>query len=301
MIVPHYEGKVRKIVITPARIYTTILVVAIFLATFASLAFSYGNMSKKVAQINVMGGDPVTADAQVQELQILQNTIAKQKAELDALKTYVVSLSKLENQVRSSLKLGPSTVTLESLLAQAPKSATLQSFTDVPKTVAQFLTEESDTTQIAQDKQKLLTDLNTAATTLNIKLAETPNIWPLQGYISSPFGWRSNPFGGGGYEFHTGIDIVAYYGAPIRAAADGTVEDAGWNSGGYGIWVKMYHRDEIETIYGHLSQVIVKAGDKVKKGQVIGYEGATGEATGPHLHFEIRESGTPVDPLTYLP
>ncbi|MGC8722191.1 MAG: M23 family metallopeptidase [Caldisericaceae bacterium] len=301
MIVPHYEGKVRKIVITPARIYTTILVVAIFLATFASLAFSYGNMSKKVAQINVMGGDPVTADAQVQELQILQNTIAKQKAELDALKTYVVSLSKLENQVRSSLKLGPSTVTLESLLAQAPKSATLQSFTNVPKTVAQFLTEESDTTQIAQDKQKLLTDLNTAATTLNIKLAQTPNIWPLQGYISSPFGWRSNPFGGGGYEFHTGIDIVAYYGAPIRAAADGTVEDAGWNSGGYGIWVKMYHRDEIETIYGHLSQVIVKAGDKVKKGQVIGYEGATGEATGPHLHFEIRESGTPVNPLTYLP
>ncbi|MGC8758249.1 MAG: hypothetical protein ACP5QX_07420, partial [Caldisericaceae bacterium] len=221
MIVPHYEGKVRKIVITPVRIYTAILVVAIFLATFVSLAYSYGNMSKKVAQINVMGGDPVTADAQAQELQILQNTIAKQKAELDALKTYVVSLSKLENQVRSSLKLGPSTVTLESLLAQAPKSATLQSFTDVPKTVAQFLTEESDTTQIAQDKQKLLTDLNTAATTLNIKLAETPNIWPLQGYISSPFGWRSNPFGGGGYEFHTGIDIVAYYGAPIRAAADG--------------------------------------------------------------------------------
>jgi murein DD-endopeptidase MepM/ murein hydrolase activator NlpD len=100
-------------------------------------------------------------------------------------------------------------------------------------------------------------------------------------------------------EFHTGIDIVAYYGAPIRAAADGTVESAGWD-GGYGRCIQIYHRDGIESIYGHLSGFKVMAGDKVKKGQVIGYEGSSGEATGPHLHFEIRVNGTAVDPLSYL-
>jgi len=301
MIVPHYEGKVRKIVITPVRIYTFIVVVALFLATFVSFAFSYRNLNQKIAQLSGTGSDPMVAQAQTRELQILQNTISKQKADLDALKTYVASLSKLESQVRANLKLGSSTVTLESLLAQAPKQATLQSVTQTPKAVAQLLTEQNDVTQLAEDRQKLLTDLNDATVTLNIKRAQTPDLWPVQGYISSPFGWRSNPFGGGGYEFHTGIDIVAYYGAPIRAAADGTVEDAGWNSGGYGIWAEIYHRDHIETVYGHLSEVIVKAGDKVKKGQVIGYEGSTGVATGPHLHFEIRVSGTPIDPLEYLP
>ncbi len=298
VIVPHYQGKVRRILITPARIYTTILVVAIFLASVVSLALSYRDMNKKVAQLSGLSLDPSASMAQTKELQLAQNTIAKQKADLDALQLYVASLSKLEQQVRSSLKLGNSAISLEALLSQAPKQATIQSFSDVPTSVARLITEINNVTQSAEDAHNLLTDLKGAADIYNVKLAQTPNIWPLQGYISSYFGWRSNPFGSG-WDFHKGIDIVAYYGAPIRAAADGTVESAGWN-GGYGRLITIYHRDGIETAYGHLSEIIVKAGDKVKKGQVIGYEGSSGDATGPHLHFEIRISGTVIDPLEYL-
>ena len=129
-------------------------------------------------------------------------------------------------------------------------------------------------------------------------LAQTPNIWPLQGYISSYFGWRTNPFGGG-WEFHKGIDICGYYGAPIRATADGTVKYVGWY-GGYGYTVQIYHRDGIETIYGHLSRIAVKYDETIKKGQVIGYEGNTGFSTGAHLHYEIRVNGISVNPLGYL-
>jgi murein DD-endopeptidase MepM/ murein hydrolase activator NlpD len=130
-------------------------------------------------------------------------------------------------------------------------------------------------------------------------LAETPSIWPLYGLITSPYGWRSNPFGGSGAEFHNGVDIAAPYGTAIRATADGKVEQAGWN-GSYGISVTIYHRDGIETLYGHMSRTIVSAGQTVKKGQVIGYEGATGRATGPHVHYQVNVNGSSVNPMTYL-
>lgn len=117
-------------------------------------------------------------------------------------------------------------------------------------------------------------------------------IWPLQGVLTSGYGWR-------GGRFHFGIDIAAPYGAPFFAAAAGHVTKAGF-LGAYGIMVELDHGDNILTRYAHASKVAVSLGEQVSPGQVIGYIGLTGNTTGPHLHFEILVDGAKVNPLEYL-
>jgi murein DD-endopeptidase MepM/ murein hydrolase activator NlpD len=116
--------------------------------------------------------------------------------------------------------------------------------------------------------------------------------YPARGTITSRFGPR---WGG----FHTGVDIAAPYGSPIYASDGGTVIFAGWESG-YGYLVKIDHHNGYVTYYGHASKLLVKAGDKVEKGQKIALVGATGHATGPHVHFEVRKNGVPLDPMRFL-
>lgn len=122
--------------------------------------------------------------------------------------------------------------------------------------------------------------------------------WPVSGTITSPFGYRRNPFGGG-MEFHQGLDIAAPMGTTITAAASGTVISAGWY-GGYGNYILIDHGGGMATGYGHCSQIFVSAGQHVQKGQAIGAVGSTGASTGPHVHFEVRINGKPVDPAAYL-
>ena len=117
-------------------------------------------------------------------------------------------------------------------------------------------------------------------------------IWPVPGPITSPFGMRWG-------SLHPGIDIGAPMGTPIKAAASGTVLVASYN-GGYGNLVVIDHGNGIATAYAHQSQIAVSVGQNVSQGQVIGYVGSTGFSTGPHLHFEVRVNGTPVDPMGYL-
>jgi murein DD-endopeptidase MepM/ murein hydrolase activator NlpD len=117
-------------------------------------------------------------------------------------------------------------------------------------------------------------------------------IWPTSGTLTSGFGWRWG-------RMHEGIDIAAPTGTPISAAASGTVIHAGW-MGGYGNLVVIDHGNGLATAYGHQSSIAVASGTYVSQGQTIGYVGSTGHSTGPHLHFEVRVNGSPVDPLGYL-
>jgi murein DD-endopeptidase MepM/ murein hydrolase activator NlpD len=116
--------------------------------------------------------------------------------------------------------------------------------------------------------------------------------------VTSGFGPRVHPIFHT-VRVHTGVDFGAGYGTPIRAAADGTVVEAGW-LGGYGNATVIDHGKGMATLYGHQSKILVSQGQSVKRAQVIGLVGATGFATGPHLHFEVRIDGTPVNPLPYL-
>jgi murein DD-endopeptidase MepM/ murein hydrolase activator NlpD len=122
--------------------------------------------------------------------------------------------------------------------------------------------------------------------------------WPVHGPITSPFGYRVHPVTGV-TRFHSGIDIGVDYGTPVRAADHGTVIMAGWY-GGYGNCVIIQHRGDLSTLYGHNSKLLVHEGERVRQGQVISLAGSTGMSTGPHCHFEVRASGTPVDPFPRL-
>jgi murein DD-endopeptidase MepM/ murein hydrolase activator NlpD len=118
---------------------------------------------------------------------------------------------------------------------------------------------------------------------------------PLRGPVTSRFGLRAHPLFGRRH-FHTGVDIAAPHGTPVRAAADGTVLYAGWY-GGYGKLVVLDHGQGVSTLYGHLSQILVTAGQRVGRNHLIGRVGSTGYSTGPHLHFEVRRNGRPIDPI----
>ena len=117
--------------------------------------------------------------------------------------------------------------------------------------------------------------------------------------FTSGYGVRSDPFRGGA-AMHAGIDLAGPHGTPIYATADGTVTNAGWNSGGYGNLIKVDHGRGIETRYGHLAQMLVRDGQPVKRGQLIGRMGSTGRSTGNHLHYEVRIDGRAVNPIPFM-
>lgn len=128
--------------------------------------------------------------------------------------------------------------------------------------------------------------------------ASTPSIWPVRGWVTSDFGSRISPLSGLP-KFHEGLDIAAPYGSPVYAPADGIATFSGYK-GGYGNALILDHGYGLSTLYGHSSNVFVKEGEKVKRGQLIAQVGSTGAATGPHLHYEVHVDGVPTDPMKFV-
>ena len=125
-----------------------------------------------------------------------------------------------------------------------------------------------------------------------------PSVWPVSGILTSAFGGRTDPLSGEG-AFHTGVDVSVSAGTPVHATADGVVTSAAWNAG-YGKLIIVDHGNGLETYYAHLSEFLTVPGQEVRMGQVIGLSGGTGRVTSPHLHYEVRVGGTPVNPYHYL-
>ncbi|MCS7067352.1 MAG: peptidoglycan DD-metalloendopeptidase family protein [Meiothermus sp.] len=117
--------------------------------------------------------------------------------------------------------------------------------------------------------------------------------------LTSTFGYRSNPFGGGTFEFHNGADFAAPEGTPVYATATGTVSEMGWNPI-FGLMILIDHGNGLHTLYGHLSSSYAEKGQQVEQGRLIGAVGSTGRSTGPHLHYTVYRYGVAVDPLPYV-
>lgn len=150
-----------------------------------------------------------------------------------------------------------------------------------------------------KSETKLYAEFNNYLDRLVNTIAYTPMGYPRLSSFTSFFGSRGNPFDFGGHEFHPGIDFSGHKGDPVKCTASGRVVFAG-RAGGYGNCVKIRHNNNIETWYGHLSKINVKEGERVTVGELIGKVGSTGRSTGPHLHYEIRKNGKPVNPKQYL-
>ena len=130
------------------------------------------------------------------------------------------------------------------------------------------------------------------------QISFTPTLWPVIGRITGSFGERLDPFSGEG-AFHTGVDISSQYGDGVRAGGDGVVTHAEVHAG-YGRLVVVDHGFGVQTWYGHLSSFSVAPGMRVRRGDLIGYVGVSGRTTGPHVHYEVRINGAPVNPMRYL-
>jgi murein DD-endopeptidase MepM/ murein hydrolase activator NlpD len=184
-------------------------------------------------------------------------------------------------------------LTSENRLAAA-RAAKRESLHDVKESKAEFLHEAAG---LARASAALAGQIRTAQSSSSYAPGDTtPSaagfIWPVNGPVTSGFGWRWG-------RMHEGIDIGVGYGTPIHAAASGRVIYSGWMSG-YGNLVAIDHGNSLSTAYGHQSSIAVGNGQIVSQGQTIGYVGCTGHCYGPHLHFEVRVNGSPVDPLGYL-
>lgn len=181
---------------------------------------------------------------------------------------YILAPSKNENGLKTSL------MELQNNLSQ----------------VENFINEEES------NQQKLLEEL----LAYERKLDHTPSLWPVGvTFITSFFGNRFHPLQGY-YKQHTGVDLKASYGSKVRAAADGVVKLTSYDKGGYGYYVVINHGYGFETLYAHNSRILVSQGQAIKKGQTIALSGNSGDSTGPHLHYEVRINGHPVNPVSFF-
>ncbi|CAG1065251.1 Murein DD-endopeptidase MepM [uncultured bacterium] len=151
---------------------------------------------------------------------------------------------------------------------------------------------------MASTQEESFTELKDYLSKRSVKLASTPSILPAKGWVTSNYGSRVSPFTGEP-QHHTGIDIANRIGTPVAASADGIVVQAGKNSS-LGKFVSISHGYGIKTTYGHLSEVMVKPGQKVKRGSQVGQMGNTGRSTGPHLHYAVSVNGLNVNPEKYI-
>ena len=217
--------------------------------------------------------------AQREALSARQDEAARAAAELEEQRAELAALRAAQQQQRDTIAA-----------ARQEKGATLAAAS-------------ADLAELQRQEDQLLRQSQTLASIINGNSGGGHGTgtmsWPVVGTVTSGFGYRVHPILGKRL-MHTGIDIAAASGTAIWAADSGSVVYAAWISG-YGNTVAIDHGGGVSTLYAHQSSIAVGYGQKVKKGQLIGSVGSTGYSTGPHLHFEVRVNGSPVDPMGYLP
>ena len=292
------DGRVRKIPVPLQYAYGFVAAALVGAFTIVGLAGSYTRMLLKTESFNQVRQDRENLRKDYKQMAQIAHDRSVQVASLGALASEVTALYGLRQNRLSAAK--PATAAASA--AAAPTPATLALTDDVSQqqvklSIDQFyaLRAQALSGQVTRALEGGLTPSFVGDWT---QFADAPSIWPVEGRVGSSFGQREDPFNGEG-KFHTGIDIEAPSGTPVRAAADGDVSGASMGAG-YGRQVVLNHGHDVLTVYAHLSSIAVLPGQHVIRGQVIGYVGQSGHATGPHLHYEVRVHNVPVNPHKYL-
>jgi murein DD-endopeptidase MepM/ murein hydrolase activator NlpD len=275
------DGQLRKISIPVHYLYLFVVAAAIGFLSLTGIASSYTRMLLKVSRYNELR----TEKDQLKNYSRNLEQVAKERD------VQVASLGSIAGEVSAlyGLKQEPTLVTAT---AEQIHDAEVNSSLD--QLHALRTSALTGATMVG-----LTMGLTRNATTADwFRANAAPNLWPVEGQITGSFGERIDPFNGEG-AFHSGVDIGSSYGHPIIAPADGVVTFTD-QLGGYGKAIMIDHGNGISTRYGHLSGYAVTAGQAVHRGDVIGYVGASGRSTGPHLHYEVRINDTPVNPYKYL-
>lgn len=272
VVIPNSHGRVRSFKMSAIFLPTLLLI-------FSGLICTIFVMSLRFSKIHISYVNIINKQKSITRLTQIENSILKRrlgnfKHDLRMVRIGLIRLAQRDKKL--------------TLVAHHSSIKNQQQFDLISGKMALVRTE----TKITKLSNKSLgKQLNKTNSILN----SMPGAWPTGGRLTSDFGFRHDPFTKL-LAFHDGVDIANKAGTPIVASADGVVTRVGARTG-YGISVEIKHTGWIETRYGHLlNKVVVKKGEKVKKGQIIGYMGSTGRSTGNHLHYEILINGIPVNP-----
>jgi murein DD-endopeptidase MepM/ murein hydrolase activator NlpD len=265
------HGRLRRIHVPQSAVYVVFVLALLGGISLFGMVSSYVRMAWKVANYNALREEVNSLRARYAMLEQSANQTKEQLATLQMFATEV----SLAYGIKQKLE-GPSDISMEGRLAP---------------TYTESLSEYNFL------KSASLTASGRRSFYLWRNAQLRPSIWPLYGRLLSHFGRRNDPFSGE-HAFHSGVDISAPTGTPVRATADGVVTFAQYY-GGYGKLIVIRHGD-FETYYGHLSRIQVVEGQEIRRGEIIGASGATGRVTAPHLHYEVRQRGNPINPYPFL-
>jgi murein DD-endopeptidase MepM/ murein hydrolase activator NlpD len=292
------DGRVRKIPLPLHYAYAFVAAAIVGAFTIVGLAGSYTRMALKTESYNQVRDEREALRKNYKQMAQIAHDRGVQVASLGALANEVTALYGLrQNRMAAGAK---SSAAASAAAEPTPKSLSQpddMNQQQVARTIDQFyaLRSEALNGRVSLALQGGLTAGYDGDWT---EMADAPSLWPIEGTVASGFGSRQDPINGEG-AFHSGIDIDAPMGTPVRAPADGSVVDAQMMSG-YGREVVLSHGHDLTTVFGHLSAMAVMPGQHVTRGQIIGYVGMSGRATGPHLHYEVRVHNVPVNPHKYL-
>jgi murein DD-endopeptidase MepM/ murein hydrolase activator NlpD len=293
MVVPGPNSPVRTIRISKSAIKTSLLSLLGILVLSLYLVYEYNDVKDKVWELQSMREELMHQKAEVQNFAL----------NLLDYKRQMFLLRDLDTKLRRAVSLGPRDKAQQVLGIGGPDELGLQNLTALgEKKQAEALKEMSnELTQLKGAANRQEASLQVLIEYFEDKrslFASTPSVWPVRGWVTSRYGGRISPFSGI-QKFHEGMDIAAQTGTPVVASADGVVVKAGFGTG-YGNMVEISHGYGIKTLYAHNSRLNVKAGQRVRRGDVIAYAGDSGSSTGPHLPSDVRLTGLPVNPAKYL-
>lgn len=288
IIVPNASSRLHKVRVPVPLMF--VLVIIGFLSFFVAvgLGFNYAKLAFKVADIEKLQAENTELKVEKKNLELSTRQLGSKINALENISEKLTDL--IETDVwakRSRLTIaGIGGSNVDYRTADLIGRANIKAQVEIMKGRTSELEGEFRLLeQIAEKRASLI--------------RFTPTIWPLNGRISSHYGRRSDPFTGD-WELHQGLDIAGIYGSGVRAPADGVVIYSQRKSA-YGNLIILDHGSGITTRHGHLSRFGVRAGQRVVKGDIIGYVGTTGRTTAPHLHYEVRKNDRPVNPRSYLP
>ncbi len=293
MFLPGPNERVRTLSISKSALKTALLSLVAVAILSLYLVYEYNDVKDKVWELQSVREELMQQKAQVQSFAL----------NLLDYKRQMFLLRDLDAKLRRVVSLGPRDRAQQVLGIGGPDELGIQNLT----TMGEKKQEEA-LKEMHQELSQLKGAASRQETSLQMLIeyfedkrslyASTPSIWPVRGWVTSPFGTRTSPFSGIP-TFHEGLDIAAQTGTPVMSPADGVVVKAGFSTG-YGNMVEISHGYGIKTIFAHNSRLNVKAGQHVKRGDIISFVGDTGSSTGPHLHYEVRVNGLPVNPVKYL-
>lgn len=280
MILPHDTSNVKKIQLNSNWFRVFAIISIIFWVSSLFMFFNYFSLKNRVAYLEDVEKKAIKQKLEMENLNSKIQFLETQLARLQNMDLKVREMVNLEvNSSGATFAGGNSNIKSDDMA-----KVMLEKAENLEKEIKIREKSMSELIEYLEDRRSLF--------------MATPSLWPARGFITSDFGWRRDPITGV-TEFHEGIDISSPYGTKVVAAAEGVVIESG-SDAGYGKVVVIDHGYGIVTRYAHLSASYVPVGKKVKKGEVIGAVGNSGKSTGPHVHYEVRIDGVPINPLKYL-